>query len=92
MCFGKNLYGYNYFTNKMRYKGNLGKGTKFRLFSLSGFVGELKIDTGVKRLATVGNFDDSNSIKAIPGDFKLIDSIPKAEMRKIMAGTVLAKN
>lgn len=46
----------------------------------------------MKRMATVGNFEDANSIKPIPGDYKMIDSIPKAEMRKIMAGTVAVKN
>lgn len=31
MCFGKNTYGYNYFGNKMRYKGVLGRGKRLAI-------------------------------------------------------------
>ena len=34
-------------------------------FNQQGFVGELKTEEGVKRLAIVGNFDESNTIKPI---------------------------
>jgi hypothetical protein len=49
-----------------------------------GFIGEIKKENGLKRLATIGNFDDSSTVKTIHGDYKLIDKIPKNEMRKII--------
>jgi len=38
----------------------------------------------LKRLATVGDFNDSGSVKTYHGDYKLIENIPKNEMRKIV--------
>ena len=53
-------------------------------------MGELKSEEGIKRLAIVGSFDDFNTIRPIQGDYKMIDSIPKVEMRKILLGTAVA--
>ena len=50
MCFGKNAYGYNYFSNKMRYKGLLGKGTSLFLFSRFRVRGGTQVRGGHKEV------------------------------------------
>ena len=52
-------------------------------YFILGFVGEYKLPEGQKRLALVNNFDVPSSVKVINGDFKLIDSIPKSEIKKL---------
>jgi hypothetical protein len=49
-----------------------------------GFIGEIRKENGLKRLATVGNFNNPESVETVHGDYKLIDKIPKNEMRKII--------
>lgn len=44
----------------------------------------MRKENGLKRLATVGNFDDHKSVNTVSGDYKLIDGIAKNEMRKIV--------
>lgn len=80
MNFGKNCFGYC-FKDEMRYKGFLGKGKNRN--NLLGFMGEISLPDGKKRLGLIRNGFNREEIQIIKNDYKLLQSVDPAKIKNL---------